>query len=258
MAEAQTARQEQTRFDQADRDRIRRALLRYMEENRIGVPTLQKLITATNGINLDYLPLKTLQRFLGDTHRSNDIMVRYCHRFAESLPDEDVLPTVGEALVSFYAGRPDLEAAPLLPPEIAGEYAGRAEPARRRMDLMADGYDHWVPYSTLSITALPHRPFAAAREAVTNWQRVEASSDVPVRRVYEGVLFHPAGALVAVMRNILTGTPRIYWLAPSPPFPLAGHGHESVGTLDERPTVGPGLFRSDTVVFERTAQESRP
>jgi hypothetical protein len=256
MAEAQTAaRKEQTRFDQADRDRIRRALLRYMEDNRIGVPTLQKLIAEANDLALDNLPLKTLQRFLGDTHRSNDIMVRFCHRFTAGLPDDDPLAGLGETLTDFFGIAPDKTEWQALPPDLVGGYAGRAEPAVKRFAPPAD-FAQWVAFSTLTLERLPARPFAAAREVIGNWNRTAPSDDAQlVRRVYEGVLFHPGGSLFVLMRNILTGTPRLYWLAPMAPFPLAGHAHEAVGSLDTIP-VGPDLFRADRVIFERMAESA--
>ena len=49
-------------FDEAARELIRKKLTRYMEENRIGVPTLAKRITDTN---LEHeIQITTLQRFL--------------------------------------------------------------------------------------------------------------------------------------------------------------------------------------------------
>jgi hypothetical protein len=254
MAEVQAeARREQTRFDQADRDRIRCALLRYMEDNRIGVPTLQKLIAEANDLALDRLPLKTLQRFLGDTHRSNDIMVRFCHRFAETLPEDDPLASFGEAVAAFAGAPLDGTGWWPLPGDMTGKFEGRAEPTQSGMAFSPDGFDHWVAFSTLTVTTLPSRPFAAVSESVTNWNRRTAGDPAAsaARRSYEGVLFHPAGAYCCLMRNVLTGTLRLYWLGPisGEPFPFAGHGHESVGSLDDAPRVGPDLIRAEQVIF---------
>lgn len=262
MVEAQTAAQkEQTRFDQADRERIRRALLRYMEENRIGVPTLQKLIAEANDLALDNLPLKTLQRFLGDTHRSNDIMVRFCHRFAAGLPDDDPVAAFGEA-VAVFAGAP-VEGTGWwpLPPDMIGTFEGRAEPARAGITFSSGGFDHWVPFSRLTVAALPARPFATVAESVTNWNRhMAGDAAAPVRRSYEGVLFHPSGAYCALMRNVLTGTLRLYWLGPvsGERFPFAGHGHETIGPLDDAPMVGPDLFRAERIIFLPAPGEMAP
>jgi hypothetical protein len=261
MAEAQAAeRTQQTRFDQADRDRVRRALLRYMEDHRIGVPTLQKLIAEANDLALDHLPLKTLQRFLAGSHRSNDIIVRFCHRFSADLPDDDPLADLGEAVAAFIGARPD--GAGLRPPpaDMYGTFEGRAEPAKTGFAISPPGYDHWVPFSTLTIAGLPARPFAAVSETVTNWRRAAAESTVPARRTYDGVLFQPAGAHCALMRNILTGTLRLYWLGPATnePFPFIGHGQEGIGPLDDPPATGPRLFRAERVNFMRIAGEKSP
>ena len=60
------------RFDTAERERIRAAILRYMEAHRIGVPTLQARIAQAADRSLDLIPLKTLQRFLAGATRTND------------------------------------------------------------------------------------------------------------------------------------------------------------------------------------------
>lgn len=262
MAEAQAAeRTQQTRFDQADRDRVRRALLRYMEDHRIGVPTLQKLIAEANDLAIDNLPLKTLQRFLAASHRSNDIIVRFCHRFADNLPDDDPLADLGEAVAAFVGGRRD-GAAFEPPADMIGTFAGRTEPAQTGFAVSPPGYDHWVPFSTLTIAALPARPFASVSEIVTNWRRATVDATAPARRTYEGVLFQPAGAYCALMRNVLTGTLRLYWLGLGPvagePFPFAGHGHEGIGPLDDSPATGPRLFRAERVNFMPAAGEASP
>lgn len=259
MAEARTAeRTQQARFDQADRDRVRRALLRYMEDHRIGVPTLQKLIAEANDLTLDYLPLKTLQRFLAASHRSNDIMVRFCHRFAAGLPDDDPLADLGEAVAAFIGARPDGTGLRPPPAEMIGTFAGRVEPAQTGLAVSPPGYDHWVPYSTLTVAALPARPFASVSETVTNWRRAAVDATAPARRTYEGVLFHPAGAYCALMRNVLTGTLRLYWLGPvaGEPFPFVGHGHENIGPLDDEPPAGPRLFRAERVNFVPASKEA--
>jgi hypothetical protein len=252
MVEALPAeRTEQTRFDLADRDRVRRALLRYMEDHRIGVPTLQKLIAEANDLALDHLPLKTLQRFLAASHRSNDIIVRFCHRFAAALPDDDPLADLGEAVAAFISRRRDGEGLQPPPADMIGTFTGRTEPAQSGFAVTPEGYDHWVPFSTLTVTAMPARPFAAVSEFVTNWRRATVDATAPSRRSYEGVLFHPAGASCALMRNVLTGTLRLYWLGAvaDEPFRFAGYGHESIGSLDDEPTVGPRLFRAERVNF---------
>lgn len=252
MAGAQaTAEAEQTRFDQADRDRIRRCLLRYMEENRIGVPTLQKLIAEANDLALDRLPLKTLQRFLADTHRSNDIMVRFCHRFAAGLADDDPLDSFGEALTAFWGARgtADWQA---LAPEMIGAFEGRAEEELTGMQL---GTRNYVPFSALVIEAVPAQHYARAAETISNWSRTASpDSGDSVRRSYEGVLLHPPGALLLALRNSLTGAPRLYWLDAFDGPRLTGYGHESITPIEDR-QVSAAAFNAARVIFDRVGPE---
>lgn len=242
---------EQTRFDQADRNRIRRCLLRYMEENRIGVPTLQKLVAEANDLTLDRLPLKTLQRFLADTHRSNDIMVRFCHHFAAGLADDDPLDSFGEALTVFWgaSGTAEWQA---LGPEMIGAFEGRAEEAVTGLRM---GQDSWVPFSTLNIEAVPAPSYARASETITNWGRTTTPDpDTRVRRSYEGVLLHPPGALLLALRNSLTGAPRLYWLDAFDGPRLTGYGHESATPIEDR-QVSAAAFNAARVIFDRVGPE---
>jgi len=253
MAGAQAAIEaEQTRFDQADRNRIRRCLLRYMEENRIGVPTLQKLIAEANDLTLDRLPLKTLQRFLADTHRSNDIMVRFCHRFAAGLADDNPLDSFGEALIAFWgvnAGNAEWQA---LAPDMFGAFEGRAEEAITGLRMEQTS---WVPFSALTVEPVPAQPYARAAETITNWNRAKtADPENRVRRSYEGVLLHPPGALLLALRNSLTGAPRLYWLDAFDGPRLTGYGHESATPIEDR-QVSAAAFNAARVIFDRVGPE---
>lgn len=223
-----------------------------MQENRIGVPTLQKLIAEANDLTLDRIPLKTLQRFLGDTHRSNDVMVRFCHRFAAGLEDDDPLDSFGEALVSFWGVHSDRAEWEALTPDMIGTFYGRAEEALTGMQLGTRGY---VPFSSLVIDAIPAQPYARAIETITNWSRLRASDPTNgVRRSYEGVLFHPPGALLMVLRNSLTGAPRLYWLDAAEGPQLIGYGHESTTPIENRDT-NLVAFNTARVIFERAGTE---
>lgn len=250
------------RFDQADRDRIRRALLRYMQEHAIGVPTLQKEIAAANDLSLDRVPLKTLQRFLGNTHRSNEAMVRFCDRFSSNVPDTDPVTALGEQVAAFLGvWRTGHDCRPV-PSELAGRFAGRAKRAldRSLRVIPKDGSDS-VPFSDFEIELLPGRAFASVRETIVNWNRQppdpsQASGETTPRRAYEGIVIYPNGSLFALMRNILTGTPRVYWLAHHAGKRLAGHGHEAFGPLDVRPPVSNGLHSSIEIVLDPVKDEA--
>lgn len=246
------------RFDQADRDRIRRALLRYRLEHAIGVPTLQKEIAAANDLSLDRVPLKTLQRFLTNSHRSNEAMVRFCDRFVAGFAVADPVAALGEQLASFLgAWRSGHDCRPI-PPELAGSFAGRAkrapEPGHTMRVLPKGGADS-VPFSKVEIELLPGRPFALMRETVVNWDRqaldLSEADDKPMpRRAYEGIVIYPNGALFALMRNVVTGAPRTYWLAHHSGNRLAGQGHEAFGSFDSRLAVGNGLHSSIDIILD--------
>ena len=70
-------------FDEAARELIRKKLTRYMEENRIGVPTLAKQITDANPEH--EIQITTLQNFLTGHAQTDDRYVALFHRFAEGL-----------------------------------------------------------------------------------------------------------------------------------------------------------------------------
>ncbi|BCH14950.1 hypothetical protein MesoLjLa_18010 [Mesorhizobium sp. L-2-11] len=260
METAQIA-ETKNRFDLADRDRIRRALLRYMQQRGIGVPTLQGEIAKANKLGLDRVPLKTLQRFLGDTHRSNDALVRFCAQFIATLPDSDPLADFGEQMAAFLGVWRDGHDCRPVPPEIAGAYAGRArrapEPGGAMRVYRGDAED-WVPFSAVAIEPQRAHPYAIVREQVTNWDRKppgETGPEAGPRRAYEGIAIHPNGSFFIVLRNILTGTPRVYWLDWAAEGRLGGHGHESRAGLDE-PAVGTSPQSSTLVLFDRLQEDA--
>ena len=259
----ETARTAETknRFDLADRDRIRRALLRYMQQRAIGVPTLQKEIAAANNLGLDRVPLKTLQRFLGDTHRSNDALIRFCAQFVGTLPDGDPVAAFGEQMAAFLGVWRDGHDCRPVPPEMAGTFSGRARraPEPSGMRVFRGDAEDWVPYSAVEIDHLPTHPFAIVRELVSNWDRqppAEARGVTMPRRVYEGIAIHPNGSFFIVMRNVLTGTPRIYWLDWVAEDRLGGQGHESRSGLDAGAATGSPLHSSTPVLFDRAKENS--
>jgi hypothetical protein len=249
------------RFDLADRDRVRRALLRYMQQRAIGVPTLQKEIAAANDLTLDRVPLKTLQRFLGDTHRSNDALIRFCAQFVASLPEGDPLTAFGEQMAAFLGVWRDGHDCRPVPPEIGGTYHGRARRAAEPgggMRVYRGNAEDWVPFSAVAIEPQAAHPYAIVREYVTNWDRkagLETGPEPAPRRAYEGIVIHPNGAFFVVMRNILTGTPRVYWLDWAADGRLGGQGHESRAGLDPGEPTSPLPHSSTTVLFDRAKED---
>lgn len=229
--EAARATPKQTYFDAAERDRIRRALLCYMEENRIGVPTLQRLVAEANDIILDRVPLKTLQRFLADTHRVNDMMVRFCRDFLRDLPDDDPLDLYGAQLAAFHA--PPDGGAPLAPDRYAGSFEGIGQVRPQGGMLVFSKGADITKVSDLTLAARSATAFLRAAETVSNW-RYDAEPQGNARRAYVGVAVTTATGLLVSLRNSLTGAPRTYWLTATPDG-LAGQGAEPHGPLDPDP-----------------------
>lgn len=242
----ETGRPKQTYFDETERNRIRRALLRYMEENRIGVPTLQRLVAEANDIVVDRVPLKTLQRFLGDTHRSNDAMVRFCQKLIADTFADDPVDRLGEQLAAFHATpMQDSESAPVPPltlEKCAGAFNGIA-PVRSQGLVLLDP-QNVTKISDLTLKVAAAARFARAAETVTNWH-YEAEPQSGARRVYEGVAVVTATGLLVSLRNMLTGVPRTYWLTAKADG-MAGQGVEPLGSLDRDP---PSVF--DRLAFEK-------
>ncbi len=90
--------------DNESRRLIRDKLLHYMRSHDMGVPTLAKRIKNAHPRKLE-IPIKTLQRFLADTHRTNDLHVALCSDFVEGLPCPDPIGALGKALAEFYASQ---------------------------------------------------------------------------------------------------------------------------------------------------------
>lgn len=122
-------------FDHGDRERIRAALFRYMEEHGIGVPTLIAHMAKAVKREARYIPQKTLQRFLAGEMRTNDASVSIFHEFARTLPPaKDELGELALALGGFFkpasaSGGP-LQSAPL-PPGLFQTHPGPPEPGNK-------------------------------------------------------------------------------------------------------------------------------
>lgn len=240
-------------YEPAERARIRRKLLRYMEENRIGVPKLQLLIVRANGYRadqIDFVSLKTLQRFLADKHRTNDTFITLCARFAEDLPDEDPIGDLGAALTTFMRGKVD-EAGPLAFPEhVLGAYDATLETT----PAVPVG-----PYSRLTVDRVVGTTFASVSEMVGS---VRPEGDRPTSegswRVYEGVMFKPSVRFFALMRNALTGAPRTYDFAY-----MRVMNKDRIGTLRGFGTDGDDLPEKGqpapiTATFWKIAEDATP
>ncbi|WP_257315974.1 hypothetical protein [Shinella pollutisoli] len=235
-----------TFYDDAERGRIRAALRRYLAQNGIGAPKLRDLIADANGLAFrkdggEPIALSTVQRFITGKHRVNDSFVRLCARFAEGLPGDDPVAVFGEQLTAFLGVRRGEGEFPPVPAEVAGSYtchAKRALPTGQLLRLLPKGNPaDLVPFSRIEIDLIPDRPFASIRETIENWGAAAPTAadiklETPPRRSYVGIVACPEGLLFALMRNVTTGMPRVYWLAQTGGNGLGGYGHESISNLD--------------------------
>jgi hypothetical protein len=76
-----------TEYDLAERERLRRTLLAYMKEHKIGVPRLAQRVKDTVHRNPE-IPVKTLQRFMKGEVRTLDMHVGFLAQFAEIVLDQ--------------------------------------------------------------------------------------------------------------------------------------------------------------------------
>jgi hypothetical protein len=88
-------------IDAREREQIRAALLAFMKEHVIGVPTLAERIKKANPRQME-VPVKTLQRFLAGK-RTRDMALNICASFVKTLPNKPpVLHAIGQYTSSFY------------------------------------------------------------------------------------------------------------------------------------------------------------
>lgn len=253
-------------FDKAERDRIRGKLLRYMEDNRIGVPRLLQLIMDANDLKPrrdGKLPIaqSSLQRFLGDAHRTNEALVAFCAKFAEDLPADDPLTTLGEALTTFMQGKGGQSSLQAFAEAVIGTYDGTVNKLRNHMFILGHTVPE-VPYSRLVIGPRITGSFATVHETVHEGQLLDGSPNPAMWRVYEGVILQPGRQMFALMRNVLTGSARTYSLTSYlEDGPLGSVLRGRAEDADGLPEQAWGITRASgalAVLFIKTAEETAP
>jgi len=162
-------------FDTRERERIRAALIGYMKEHQIGAPTLAKRIEEAHPRHME-IPLKTLQRFLAGK-RTQDMALNICAAFVEKLPNKPMaFQALAESLNALYTITAKVER--------AGDYSLTAtfqrEPSR--------------------ITLTPSGLYLAVKEFI------------PPHTIYDGIMFFPGPANIAILRDRLMLTLRMHVL----------------------------------------------
>lgn len=210
-----SAPERKNRFDEADRQRVRVTLFRYMEDHRIGVPTLIAHMAKAVKREQRYIPQKTLQRFLEARIRTNDAVVSIFYEFSQTLPPaRDEVAELGLTLGQFFRTRAAAgaqeEPAPLSP----GSYTG--SPADNTRVFSPSGCSLTVQRGSrlLEQEFAPPLP-AGARPA-------DQETGRPRGEHFEGILIAFAGFHVGVLRSSATRRPRVHWFTPA-----AGSGLQS-------------------------------
>lgn len=239
-------------FGVSERERIRKALRRYMGEQRIGTPTLRSRIIEADKPRHREIPLSTLQRFLAGSHQTSEHHVALCHGFASVLSyynEGREVAQFGDALSSFYQLRwlePQQSVQPG-PERLCGRY--RAYTSENRGDIRVhDPVEDVlvVSYADLTFSRDGNAPYLRARESITNinldrpvnLDHPISQAQTKVSYTYEGVLLAFGGALRLLLRNILTRQPRTYELVESAQGVLQGHAQELCLLFDaETPVV---------------------
>jgi len=195
-------------LDDAERDRIRRTLRRYMIEHHIGTPTLQGQIIDADEPRHREIPLSTLQRFLTGSHRTSDHHVLLCHDFVKELPyygEGKDIAFFGKAVSAFFQPQQDSDARAeviaMLERDVLGSYeAFRPPPKDNPMPL----WDMHI--SNISFTPSGDSPWLEVRETVDGMSRRET------RHKFEGAALYAAPYLHIFLRDLFTRQPRLFTL----------------------------------------------
>ena len=186
---------EQQTFDVAERELIRKKLIRYAKENGIGAGRLATEITASHPRGTE-LPVSTLQRFLAGRSK-NKSCVALCHHFVERRTISDPSAALGERLFIFY-----------------GAGNGRDYSGTYRCDIgTTDAAEtEFAGHSKINIVA-----------DAGFWRVTETTVPDLSRAIYDGVLVCSGDAAVVVLKDRVAGLARSYMLWPENEI-LHGHG----------------------------------
>lgn len=204
-----------TEFDSAERERVRATLRRYMQEHRIGTPTLQyRIIEADQPLRRE-IPLSTLQRFITGSHHTQEHHVALCHAFVKDLPyygEGREVEQLGAALSGFLLETMEGESRQALIKNIETEFAGRFETRTLPYGPGAFSYPPQsdLPDSSLSFEMAADQPWLLVQEFANDLRNY---AEAPERRfAYDGVLITAAPLVHVFLRSALTRQPKTYSL----------------------------------------------
>jgi hypothetical protein len=194
--------------DDTLRGQVRQALRRYMEESRIGTPTLQVRVIEADKPRHREIPLSTLQRFLTGSHRTSDHHVSLCHDFVKELPyygEGKDIALFGAAASSFFHQPLDKDSRAALMAALERDVLGAYDAFRppREGGPLRLGDSH---ISNISFTLAGDSPWLEVREDVFGLSRTET------RQKFEGAALYAAPHLHIFLRDLFTRRPRLYTL----------------------------------------------
>lgn len=255
-----------TQFDLSERERLRTALLGYMEEHGIGVPTLQVRIAGATDRDPHLIPLKTLQRFLAAISRTNDAFLIPCFQFASTLPARKEPENFSAIFSEFFGGLPAGAArglsggSPSALARLAGTWDIFSEKKETRVRIRTPGENEFiVPYARCTLRDSGENLPLRTREEVFNPGHVfpfEPGS-ASTRHVYEGVVFYFEPLIFVLSRNLLTRLPCTYWLREFEDNELAGVRIEAAFVEDPSVAARPYSHATD-YSFKRTPKDNTP
>ena len=207
-------------FDEQARDRIRRGLLRYMEEHRIGTPRLRERIMKADKRARE-LPLSNLQRFLANKHRTFDTYVGMCHEFLDSVGAPLTADEFAPMFLKFL-GIPKQTKSVGRDPELMTKYVGSYSRHSYGQGKLSPRRVPAAPWGNqsgkLTLTPAGNEPYLVAVEFV---DEPTVTNRVPEhRRALEGVAVTLGNSLCIFARDLLTRFPwssTVIWALPSDP-----------------------------------------
>lgn len=148
-------------YDEIVRERVRRELVHYKEQHGIGVPALQQRIADTIEDTPDRIPLKSLQRFLAGTHRTEDALVHLIIVFLSKVIPFAKEMDMARSLAQFFWYSPDFGMSYW---ELTGTYHAyvRAEAGDAAFE---------IPYSVMNVEPARMPSYLGASELVLNLER---------------------------------------------------------------------------------------
>ena len=152
---------ERPTFDEDARDRIRRALNHYKDTHGIGVPALQgRIADAVEERFADLISLKTLQRFLSDSHRTEDAFIKHCNTFLMAVAPPPVEQSFADGLAAFLLNENDARA----------RYEGLIGTYFSYICVRVPETDNvdWAPYSELVLSESVQGHYLTAHERIYN------------------------------------------------------------------------------------------